>query len=92
MAIIYAGAEMQERQIMSRDDVRRALTRIAHEILEHNRGAENLVIVGIHTRGVHLARRIADNLAKFEGVNVPVASLDISLYRDDLTVRGQSQT
>ena len=44
------------------------------------------------TRGVHLARRIADNLAKFEGVNVPVASLDISLYRDDLTVRGQSQT
>ena len=83
---------MQERQIMSRDDVRRALTRIAHEILEHNRGAENLVIVGIHTRGVHLARRIADNLAKFEGVDVPVASLDISLYRDDLTVRDQSQT
>ena len=83
---------MQERQIMSRDDVRRALTRIAHEILEHNRGAEALVIVGIHTRGVHLARRIADNLAKFEGVDVPVASLDISLYRDDLTVRDQSQT
>ena len=67
-------------------------TRIAHEILEHNRGAEDLVIVGIHTRGVHLARRIADNLAKFEGVDVPVASLDISLYRDDLTVRDQSQT
>ena len=83
---------MQERQIMSQDDVRRALTRIAHEILEHNRGAEDLVIVGIHTRGVHLARRIADNLAKFEGVDVPVASLDISLYRDDLTVRDQSQT
>ena len=83
---------MQERQIMSQDDVRRALTRVAHEILEHNRGAEDLVIVGIHTRGVHLARRIADNLAKFEGVDVPVASLDISLYRDDLTVRDQSQT
>ena len=83
---------MQERQIMSQDDVRRALTRVAHEILEHNRGAEDLVIVGIHTRGVHLARRIADNLAKFEGVEVPVASLDISLYRDDLTVRDQSQT
>ena len=77
---------MQERQIMSQDDVRRALTRVAHEILEHNRGAEDLVIVGIHTRGVHLARRIADNLAKFEGVDVPVASLDISLYRDDLPV------
>ena len=83
---------MQERQIMSQDDVRRALTRVAHEILEHNRGAEDLVIVGIHTRGVHLARRIADNLAKFEGVEVPVASLDISLYRDDLTVRDQLQT
>ena len=65
---------------------------MAHEILEHNRGAEDLVIVGIHTMGVHLARRIADNLAKFEGVDVPVASLDISLYRDDLTVRDQSQT
>ena len=83
---------MQERQIMSQDDVRRALTRVAHEILENNRGADDLVIVGIHTRGVHLARRISDNLAKFEGVNVPVASLDISLYRDDLTVRDQSQT
>ena len=83
---------MQERQIMSQDDVRRALTRVAHEILENNRGADDLVIVGIHTRGVHLARRIADYLAKFEGVNVPVGSLDISLYRDDLTVRDQSQT
>ena len=92
MTIICAGIGMQERQIMSQDDVRRALTRVAHEILEHNRGAEDLVIVGIHTRGVHLARRIADNLAKFEGVDVPVASLDISLYRDDLTVRDQSQT
>ena len=92
MAIISAGMGMQERQIMSQDDVRRALTRVAHEILENNRGADDLVIVGIHTRGVHLARRIADYLAKFEGVNVPVGSLDISLYRDDLTVRDQSQT
>ena len=92
VTIILVGMGMQERQIMSQDDVRRALTRVAHEILEHNRGAEDLVIVGIHTRGVHLARRIADNLAKFEGVDVPVASLDISLYRDDLTVRDQSQT
>ena len=75
VTIIFVGMGMQERQIMSQDDVRRALTRVAHEILEHNRGAEALVIVGIHTRGVHLARRIADNLAKFEGVNVPVACL-----------------
>ena len=83
---------MQERQIMSQEDVRRALTRVAHEILEHNRGAEDLVIVGIHTRGVYLARRIAANLAEFEGVEVPVATLDVSLYRDDLRVRDQSQT
>ena len=67
------------------------MTRVAHEILERNRGAEDLVIVGIHTRGVHLAHRIAANLAEFEGVNVPVASLDVSLYRDDLRVRGQSK-
>lgn len=83
---------MQERQIMSQEDVRRALARVAHEILEHNREAEDLVIVGIHTRGVHLARRIADNLAEFGGVEVPVATLDVGLYRDDLRARGQSQT
>ena len=74
---------------MNQEDVRRALARVAHEILERNRGAEYLVIVGIHTRGVHLARRIAANLAEFEGVAVPVATLDISLYRDDNRGRAQ---
>ena len=83
---------MPERQIMNQEDVRRALTRVAHEILEHNRGAEELVIVGIHTRGVHIARRIAAHLAEFEGIEVPVATLDVSLYRDDNRVRSQSQT
>ena len=83
---------MQERQIMNHEDVRRALARVAHEILERNRGAVGLVIVGIHTRGVHLARRIAANLAEFEGIEVPVATLDVSLYRDDNRVRSQSQT
>lgn len=83
---------MQERQIMNQEDVRRALARVAHEILERNRGAEDLIIVGIHTRGVHLARRIAANLAEFEDVDVPVATLDVSLYRDDNRVRDQSQT
>ena len=82
---------MQERQIMNQEDVRRALARVAHEILERNRGAEGLVIVGIHTRGVHLAQRIAANLAEFEGVAVPVATLDVSLYRDDLQARGPSR-
>ena len=83
---------MPERQIMNQEDVRRALTRVAHEILEHNRGAEELVIMGIHTRGVHIARRIAANLAEFEDIEVPVATLDVSLYRDDNRVRSQSQT
>ena len=83
---------MPERQIMNQEDVRRALTRVAHEILEHNRGAEDLVSVGIHTRGVHIARRIAANLAEFEDIEVPVATLDVSLYRDDNRVRSQSQT
>ena len=83
---------MQERQIMNREDVRRALARVAHEILEHNRGAEDLIIVGIHTRGVHIARRIAANLAESEGIDVPVATLDVSFYRDDLRVRDQTQT
>ena len=80
---------MRERQIMNPEDVRRALARVAHELLERNRGAADLVIVGIHTRGVHLARRIAANLAEFEGVAVPVATLDVSLYRDDNRGRAQ---
>ena len=85
------GERMQERQIMNQEDVRRALTRMAHEILERNRGAKDLVIVGIHTRGVHLARRIAANLAEFEGIEVPVATLDVSLYRDDIRARGAAK-
>ena len=75
---------MAERQIMSDQDIRRALARIAHEILEKNRGAEDLVIVGIHTRGVPLGQRLARNLEEIEGNPVPVAALDINLYRDDL--------
>jgi pyrimidine operon attenuation protein/uracil phosphoribosyltransferase len=80
---------MAERQIMNHEDIRRALARVAHEILERNRGAEGLVLVGIYTRGVVLARRLAANLAEFEGVEVPVAALDISLYRDDLRNRSR---
>jgi pyrimidine operon attenuation protein/uracil phosphoribosyltransferase len=80
---------MAERQIMSPQDVRRALARVAHEILEHNRGTKDLVIVGIYTRGVLLARRLAENIFQFEGSRVPVAELDISMYRDDLKERGR---
>lgn len=72
---------------MNPEEIRRALARISHEILEHNRGIENLVLVGIQTRGVFLARRLAQNILEFEGSQVPVAELDIGLYRDDLQRR-----
>jgi pyrimidine operon attenuation protein/uracil phosphoribosyltransferase len=77
-------------QIMSAEDIRRAITRIAHEIVEHNRGTGDLVFVGMRTRGVPLAKRIAAAIASFEGDDVPVGSLDIGLYRDDLPERGPS--
>jgi pyrimidine operon attenuation protein/uracil phosphoribosyltransferase len=71
-------------RVMDADDVRRAITRIAHEILERNGGVDALAVVGIQTRGAHLARRIADEIEDIEGVAVPVGILDITLYRDDL--------
>ncbi|MBI2856087.1 MAG: bifunctional pyr operon transcriptional regulator/uracil phosphoribosyltransferase PyrR [Chloroflexi bacterium] len=78
---------MPEKQLMSQDDIRRAITRIAHEILERNRGAQGLVLVGMHTRGVPLAHRLAQRIRQIEGVDVPVGALDIRLYRDDLQER-----
>ncbi len=78
---------MAEKQIMNQEDIRRALARVAHEILERNRGTEGLVMVGIYTRGVLLAHRLAGNLTEFEGSPVPVAALDINLYRDDIQDR-----
>lgn len=71
--------------ILSSDEVRRALTRIAHEIIERNKGAENLAIIGVHTRGIPLATRLAEKLSELEGVQVPKGMLDITLYRDDLS-------
>ena len=79
---------MAEKQLMSQDEIQRALSRIAHEVLERNRGVDDLVLVGMHTRGVPLARRLADRIRRFEGRDVPVGALDIQLYRDDITVRG----
>ena len=73
------------RKILTNDEVRRALTRIAHEILERNGGAEGLVLVGMHTRGVPIARRLAELMDDFEGERVPTGALDIGLYRDDTT-------
>jgi pyrimidine operon attenuation protein/uracil phosphoribosyltransferase len=70
--------------IMNERQIKRALVRIAHEILEHNSGPETLAIVGILTRGAHLAKRIAKQIRELEGVEVPVGLMDISLYRDDV--------
>lgn len=78
---------MSERQVMNGEAMGRALSRIAHEILERNRGASDLLLVGIQRRGVPLAQRLSERLAEFEGVKVPVGSLDINLYRDDLRER-----
>ena len=74
-------------QVMGPDDIRRALTRVAHEIVEANRGTEDLVIVGIRTRGAPLADRIAAAIAEFEGVDLPSGALDVTLYRDDVALR-----
>ena len=76
---------MDERVILTAQDLRRVVTRIAHEIVENNRGAESLVIVGMRTRGVPFAERIAGAIAEFEEAAVPVGALDIGLYRDDLS-------
>ena len=74
--------------IMDGDQMQRALQRIAHEIVERNGGSDSLVIVGIQRRGVQLAERVASTIAKVEAVEVPVGTLDITLYRDDLTTLG----
>lgn len=76
-----------ERPILDAEDVSRALRRIAHEIIERNRGAENLVLVGLHTRGVPLAQRLAALIQRFEDLTVPVGELDISQHRDDSGLR-----
>lgn len=70
---------------MDSEGIRRALTRIAHEIVEKNKGVDNVVLVGIRTRGVPIAERLAENIEKIEGKKPPVGVLDITLYRDDLS-------
>ncbi len=75
------------RTVLDARDISRALTRIAHEILERNKGAHDLVLLGIPSRGVPLARRIATKIASVEGIDIPVGSLDVTMYRDDLRMR-----
>ena len=74
-------------KVMEPEEIDRALRRIAHEILERNKGAEDVILVGIHTRGVPLAERLRRIIDEYENVKVPVGTLDIGLYRDDLDRR-----
>lgn len=76
---------MPEKVLLTSREIARALARIAHEIVERNKGAEGLVFVGMRTRGVPLARRIAETIEDFEGTLIPVGTLDIGLYRDDIS-------
>lgn len=75
---------MSARAVLQEADISRALTRIAHEILEANRGADNLVLLGIPTRGVNLAHRLATVIGRIADAEIPLGALDVTLYRDDL--------
>jgi pyrimidine operon attenuation protein/uracil phosphoribosyltransferase len=78
----------EKAQVLDEAALDRALTRIAHEILEKNDGAKDLAFVGLRTRGITLAQRLAEKIARIDGATVPVGTLDITLYRDDLDLRG----
>jgi pyrimidine operon attenuation protein/uracil phosphoribosyltransferase len=75
---------MSEKIVMTAEDIRRTVARIAHEIIEHNKDIEQLLLVGLHTRGVPLAKRLAENIELYEKSKPAVGSLDFSLYRDDI--------
>ncbi len=76
--------------VMDENEMRRAITRIAHQIIERNKGAENLVVLGIQNRGVPLGKRLADLIGEIEKTEVPFGSLNVALYRDDFETRHPS--
>lgn len=84
-------SETNQTCVMDEDEIERTLVRMAHQILEQNKGCENLALVGILTRGDILARKLADIIYNIEGVHVPVGSLDIRFYRDDASISGLPQ-
>src|ERR1700682_22150 len=79
--------EPGQKQLLGAVDIRRAVARLAHEVVERNEGVESLVLVGLRTRGLPLARRLQQRILEFEGVQVPLGELDITLYRDDVHQR-----
>ncbi|KIL47647.1 bifunctional pyr operon transcriptional regulator/uracil phosphoribosyltransferase PyrR [Jeotgalibacillus campisalis] len=80
----------QQNTVMDDQMMKRALTRIAHEIIERNKGVEQCVLVGIKTRGIYLANRLKERIEAIEGVDVPVGELDITMYRDDLEAKHEN--
>jgi pyrimidine operon attenuation protein / uracil phosphoribosyltransferase len=81
---------MNNTAVMTSEDISRSLTRIAHEIIERNKTAEDLVLIGLHTRGVPLAKRLSSIISSFTRCEIPVGLLDISQYRDDISVNSES--
>ncbi|MBB33505.1 MAG: bifunctional pyr operon transcriptional regulator/uracil phosphoribosyltransferase [Acidimicrobiaceae bacterium] len=84
---LNGGFFVARSEIMDADGVRRALWRMSHEILEQNKGIRDIVLVGLETGGVHLARKLAINLLEIEGEEIPVGTLDVAFYRDDIGIR-----
>jgi pyrimidine operon attenuation protein/uracil phosphoribosyltransferase len=78
---------MAKKIIMTEADIKRTLARISHEIIEHNKSTKNIILVGMRTRGVPLANRLASDIESFEDIKIPVGILDFSLYRDDISSR-----
>jgi pyrimidine operon attenuation protein / uracil phosphoribosyltransferase len=85
------GVKQLSKEILDEQAIRRALTRIAHEIIERNKGIENCVLVGIKTRGAYLAERLAERIKDIEGEQIATGEIDITLYRDDLTYKKQNE-
>lgn len=81
------GNHANHKRVLEPAEIRRALTRIAHEVLERTHGADDVLLLGIPTRGVPLARRLAERASEFEGQAIPWGSLDVTMYRDDLRLR-----
>lgn len=81
----------KETVILDEQAVRRALIRIAHEIIERNKGIEDCILVGIKTRGIYIANRLAERIAEIEGTKISVGEIDITLYRDDLSIKTENK-
>ena len=83
----YGGVFVARTRVMGADELRRAVTRIAHEVVERNQGLENVIVIGLQTGGVPLAERLVEVLREVEGTDVPVGRLDVALHRDDIGIR-----